>query len=229
MVGALIGRRVDGLIVVPEPIDHGFLARDQSAGTPVVFLDRPPNGVAADSVVLDNRGGSRTAVAHLIAQGHRRIALVGDVASLWTASERLAGYRDALDKAGIGVDPLLIRLGSHAVDGAEAITYELLALPAPPTAIFAANNRNCIGVLRALRARRAEAAVVGFDDFELADMMGVSVIAYDPVELGTLAAARLFARIDGDRSSMRTEVLSTRLIRRGSGEIRPPDEPGAKP
>ena len=221
LVGTLIGRRVDGLIVVPEPTDHGFLARDMNAGTPVVFLDRPPMGIEADSVVLDNRGGARTAVSHLLAQGHRRVAIVGDREGLWTASERLAGYREALAKAGVGVDAALVRLGSHAVGDAESITKELLQLPSPPTAIFAANNRNCIGVLRALGARRGDVSLVGFDDFELADLLGVSVVAYDPAELGALAAQRLFSRIDGNEGPARQDVLSTRMIPRGSGEVDP--------
>src|SRR5487761_1052274 len=123
-------------------------------GTLVVFLDRPPMGIEADSVVLDSRGGARTAVSHLLAQGHRRVAIVGDREGLWTASERLAGYREALAKAGVGVDAALVRLGSHAVGDAESITKELLHLPSPPTAIFAANNRNCIGVLRAVGSER---------------------------------------------------------------------------
>jgi LacI family transcriptional regulator len=216
LIGVLIGRRVDGLIVVPEPIDHSFLLRDLRAGTPVVFLDRPPAGLEADSVVLDNCGGAQLAVAHLIAEGHRRIAIVGDPESLWTASERLRGYRAELAAAGIGEDPSLIRLGSRAVGDAERMTRELLALPSPPTAIFAANNRNCIGVLRGLGDRRDGVVVVGFDDFELADMLGVSVVAYDPAELGARAARRLFARIDGDDAPAGHEVLATRLIVRGS-------------
>ena len=221
LIDTLLGRRVDGLIVVPEPIDHRFLTRDRDAGTPVVFLDRPPMGLDADSVLLDNRGGARAAVGHLVAQGHRRIGLVGDPASLWTAAERLSGYREALAEAGIPEDPELVRLGSRAVGDAERSTGELLALPSPPTAIFAANNRNCVGVLRALDARRASVALLGFDDFELAEVLGVSVVSYDPAALGTLAARRLYARVDGLAEPAAQQVLATRLIVRRSSLVAP--------
>jgi LacI family transcriptional regulator len=219
LISTMLGRRVDGLILVPAAADHSFLAQELSAGAPVVFLDRPPTGVDADSVLLDNVGGARTAVSHLLAQGHRRIALVGDIEAIWTASERLRGYHEALAQAGVAVDPSLVRLNSHDIGRAQAVTHELLALPSPPTAIFATNNRNCVGVLRALGNRRRDVAVVGFDDFELADMMGVSVISYDPAELGRLAARRLFARIDGDDTPPRQSVIEIRLVERGSGEV----------
>ena len=221
LIDTLLGRRVDGLIVVPEPVDHAFLTRDRDAGTPVVFLDRPPVGLDADSVLLDNRGGARAAVSHLVAQGHRRIGLVGDPASLWTAAERLCGYREALAEAGIAEDPELVRLGSRAVGDAERSTEELMALALPPTAIFAANNRNCVGVLRALDARRASVALVGFDDFELAEVLGVSVVSYDPAALGTLAARRLYARVDGLAGPAAQQVLATRLIVRRSSLVAP--------
>jgi LacI family transcriptional regulator len=219
LISTMLGRRVDGLIVVPAAADHSFLVQELNAGTPIVFLDRPPTGIEADSVLLDNVGGARTAVCHLLAQDHRRIALVGDIETIWTASERLRGYHEALAQAGIAFDPALVRLNSHDIGRAQAVTGDLLALSSPPTAIFAANNRNCVGVLRALGSRRSDVAVVGFDDFELADMMGVSVISYDPAELGRLAARRLFARIDGEDSPPRRLIIEVSLVERGSGEV----------
>jgi LacI family transcriptional regulator len=218
LVSALLGRRVDGLIIVPAAHEHGYLTQELRAGTPVVFLDRPPTGIEADTVLLDNEGGARAAVSHLIGQGHRRIACVADLSTIWTASERLRGHRSALDAAGIDLDPTLVRLNSHDVSQAERATRELLALPAPPTAIFAANNRNCVGVLRALRSAKAEVALVGFDDFELADLLGVSVIAHEPAELGRIAARLLFERLDGSMAPPQSVVVPTRLVLRGSGE-----------
>jgi LacI family transcriptional regulator len=219
LISTMLGRRVDGLIVVPAAADHSFLVQELKAGTPIVFLDRPPTGIEADSVLLDNVGGARTAVFHLLAHDHRRIALVGDIETIWTASERLRGYHEALVQAGIPADPALVRLNSHDISRAQAVTYDLLALPSPPTAIFAANNRNCVGVMRSLGSHRREVAVVGFDDFEFADMMGVSVVSYDPAELGRLAARRLFARIDGDGSPPRRLIIDVGLVERGSGEV----------
>jgi LacI family transcriptional regulator len=218
---ALLRRRVDALLLVPASRDHGYLA----GGTPVVFLDRPPVGLEADSVLLDNFGGARTAVEHLLAHGHRRIAIVGDMDELFTAAERLAGYRHALEAAGVPVRDELIRLGTHDAAQAERVVLELLALPPDrrPTALFAGNNRNAVGALRALRTAPDRIALVGFDDFELADLLDppVSVISLDPAELGRAAAELLFARLDGDREPPRRIVLPVRLTPRGSGEIRP--------
>src|SRR5204862_5661318 len=104
----------------------------------------------ADVVLLDNVGGARSAVAHLLAHGHRCIAFIGDDARIFTATERLRGYRETLTEAGIAVDESLIVLGAHDTDAAEAAVDALLALPAPPTAVFAGNKRITVGVLRML-------------------------------------------------------------------------------
>src|SRR5215207_11582749 len=120
MVTALLRRRVDALLVVPAGREQRWL-QDAAAGTPIVFVDRPPADIEADTVLLDNVGGAREAVEHLIAHGHERIAYVSDAGALWTASERLTGYREAHDKAGMAVDEALVRLGTHRADEAEAV------------------------------------------------------------------------------------------------------------
>ncbi|HEX4212828.1 MAG TPA: LacI family DNA-binding transcriptional regulator [Candidatus Dormibacteraeota bacterium] len=221
-VAALIRRRVDGLLVVPASNEHAFLTEEMRMGMPVVFLDRPPLGFHGDTVLLDNRVGARTAVEHLIAQGHRRIAMVGDLPRIWTAIERHQGYVEALRAHGLPEDPSLVRLGSHDTVMAEAATRELLAT-AGPTAIFAGNNRSCIGVLRSVAASQRQVAVIGFDDFELADMLvpPATVIASDPAEMGRVAAELLFSRLAGEDGPPQRVVLPVRLICRGSGEIRP--------
>ena len=95
LIEAVLARRVDGLIVAPTATDHTYLARDVAAGIALVFVDRPPVSIDADCVLSDNRGGAENAVAHLIAGGHRRIAFIGYPPVLYTAAERLAGYRAA--------------------------------------------------------------------------------------------------------------------------------------
>jgi LacI family transcriptional regulator len=223
LVHALLRRRVDALLLVPASRDHAYLVRE---GTPVVFLDRPPVGVEADSVLLDNFGGARIAVEHLLAHGHRRIAMVGDTEDLFTASERLAGYRHALAAAGVRATPDLIRLGTHDAAQAERVAGELLALPPDrrPTALFAGNNRNAVGALRALRTAPDRVALVGFDDFELADLLALpaTVVRHDSQQMGAHAAALAFARLDGGEHPPRQVVVPTELIVRGSGEVPPP-------
>ena len=220
-VGTLLGRRVGGLLIVPAGRDHAYLTHEVHLGTPVVFMDRPADSIDADEVLLDNVGGAARATEHLLRHAHRRIGVVGDPPSVPTIAERVAGYQDTLERAGIAVDESLIRVGAHDVRDAEAATRELLALDDPPTAIFATNNRACIGALRALRAARIPRALVGFDDFELADLLGVTVVRHDPGEMGRIAAELLFARLNGDERPAQRVVLPTELVARGSGEVRP--------
>jgi LacI family transcriptional regulator len=192
LVQRLLRRLVDALIIVPAAEDHRYLLGDINAGTPVVFVDRPPNGIDADVVLLDNVGGAQAGVEHLLAHGHRRIAFVGDPPEVFTAGERLAGR-------------------------------DLLALPESrrPTALFCANNRNTIGALRALRDHDRPVALVGFDDFELADMLPVpvTVVRHEPEELGRLAVELAYARLEGDDGLPRRCVIPCDLVIRGSGEV----------
>ncbi len=233
VVDILLDRQVAGLIVVPSAgSDHGYLRGEQGHGLPLVFLDRPPCGLDADVVVSANCVGAAGGVGHLIAYGHRRIGFVGDVpTTLYTRQERFRGYRQALDTAAIPVAAELIEQGHHEVD-AVAATGRLLALPVPPTAIFAANNLACMGVVTALaRAARRDIAVVGFDDFSFADLLepGVSVVAQDAELLGATAARLVLARMDGDATPTRTTVLATELVVRGSGELAAPASTRAAP
>jgi len=229
LLEVLCERRVGGLLVVPTASDYGFLASEVALGTPVVFIDRPPANLAADTILLDNVGGARAAVQHLLAHGHRRIALVGDLPRVFTTSERVRGFRAALEEAGVQPDERLVRVGCHDSSSSEAAVRQLLELPQPPTAIFAANNRITYGALRAFAGVLRPPALVGFDDFELAPLLSppVTVVAYDPVELGRRAAALICERLDGSVGPPRWIVVRTDLVVRGSGEVTP-EEVGSR-
>jgi LacI family transcriptional regulator len=222
LIGEMVERRVRALLVVPSSGDHGYLEAERRHGLPVVFLDRPPVGVSADTILMDNRAGARTAIHHLLTAGHRRIGLIGDFSRLATQRERIAGFGDAMRAGGVPDWQRYLRSDSHDVDSAERLTRELLSLPHPPTALFTTNNRNTTGALRALREHRRRPALVGFDDFDLADVLGVTVVAHDPVEMGRIAAQLALSRMDGSTDEPKTVVLPTWLVARGSGEIPPP-------
>jgi LacI family transcriptional regulator len=217
LVTALLRRRVDALLIVPAGPDHRYVSGR------VVFLDRPPRGIDADTVLLDNLGGARAAVEHLIAHGHTRIGCVADDAALYTAAERIEGYREALRAADIEEDPALVMTGNRDAAAAQAAVEHLLGLPSKrrPTAIFSANNRNTVGALHAVAGAARPIALAGFDDFELADLLGTTVIRADPWRLGEQAAALAFGRLDGDDSPPRTITVATDLVARGSGEVAP--------
>jgi LacI family transcriptional regulator len=215
----VLRRRVDGLLVVPTGHPQPELHAELSRWAPIVYIDRTPAGVSADAVVLDNQGGARRAVGHLIEQGHRRIAYVGGDPSVATGARRLAGYRQALKRAGIGFDRALVRLNAHTVADALATATDLLTGPQPVDAIFADNNRMCVGVLHALHDTGRRAGLAAFDDVELAALLPypVALVTYDAAELGAHAAELLFARINGADGPARRTVHRTTLVTRGGG------------
>ncbi|GAU67298.1 putative LacI family transcriptional regulator [Streptomyces sp. NBRC 110611] len=223
LVLALCARRVDGLVVIPAGDDHRYLAPEIAAGMATVFVDRPAGRIDADTVLSDNFGGARDAVAHLLAHGHRRIGFIGDQSRIHTAQERLRGYRAAMAAAGLPVDDSWIALGPTAPDRVRAAASAMLDTPEPVTALFAGNNRVTVTAVRVLREHPRPVALVGFDDFELADLVrpAITVAAQDPARMGRTAAGLLFRRLDGATEPPRSVEVPTRLITRGSGEIPP--------
>ena len=150
--------------------------------------------------------------------------------ALASASSRLPGgwsYRRAITAVGARLDPALVVVGLDSEAVAFEATVRLLLTPDPPTAVFASQNIITIGVVRALRALdlNHRVALVGFDDFVLADLLdpAVTVVAQDPAATGRAAAERVFARLTDPSLPPARIVIPTRLIARGSGEISPPD------
>lgn len=224
-VEAFLRRRVDGLILTTIQPSQAYLGPQLEQGMPVVFVDRRPNGLVADTVLTDNLDGAARATRHLLGAGHRRIAFLGDSEDIYTAKERKRGYLEALRLEGVAPDAELVieNLGEEVQ--AEAAVNRLLALADPPTAIFSAQNLITIGVITALRAHGASerVALVGFDDVPMASLLSpaVTVIAQDPTAIGAIAARQIFARLDGNAEPAQDFIVPTRLIERGSGEIRP--------
>jgi LacI family transcriptional regulator len=217
LVQSLLERRVDGVVLVPSASDHSYLRSEIQHGTPVVFIDRPPAQVEADTILLENRAGARRGVEHLIGKGHTRVAYIGGYAHVYTGAERHAGYLEALHSAGIAPDPALVKFERHDLEGARAATHELLSLSDPPTAIFATSNRQSLGVVEGLFERaQLQVAVVGFDDLELSAILPVrvTVLKHDPVELGRMAAQVLFKRLDGDSAPLEHQILGVDLLER---------------
>jgi LacI family transcriptional regulator len=215
----LCQRRVDGLLVVPAGSDHSYLRSEVQMGMPVVFLDRPPGQLLADTVLVDNRGGSRAAVSRLLADGHRRIGILLDSLSVFTMRERLAGAQEALALAGVRYDEALVRHDVRTPADAARAVADMLAHADPPTAFYCFNNRITTGALEQLWHLDSDAGLVGFDDFEFAHLMPrpFTVVAYDRQELARIATEQLFQRIAGDQSWPTTRVLPTHLVERGQG------------
>ncbi len=225
LVRGLVARRVDGLVLMPATSRQEYLAAELRAGLPTVFVDRLPHGVDADSVTVDNVLGARHAVEHLVRQGHRRIAVLSDLSTIQTATERLRGYREVLQVAGIPADSTLEVAGLRNPEAAGEAVRRLCRSASPPTAIFAGRNDLAIGAVRTLRALGLahRVAVVGFDDFPLADLLdpALTVMRQNVAQIGSEVGRLLFSRIAGDTSPPRRVIIEPTLVARGSGEIRP--------
>ncbi|GGB77028.1 LacI family transcription regulator [Knoellia flava TL1] len=227
LVHDLVTRRVDGLVLMPSTDRQDYLSSEVRAGMPVVFVDREPRGIAADSVTVENVEGAVMGTEHLLAQGHRRIACLTDLPDISTAQQRLQGFVDAHRARGVHPDERLTVTGLRGPAAGEAAVSRLLDLDRPPTAIFAGRNDLAQGAVRALRRRGLgdSVAIVGFDDFPLADLLTppLTVIRQDVVRIGRLTADLLVARLDGDERPPQRIVVEPTLVVRGSGEIPPSD------
>lgn len=225
LVRAFTMRRADALVIAPTGDDQSYLAADVRAGTPVVFVDRTPQGLAADTVLSDNETGAAEAVRHLTDHGHRRIAYLGDWLKIPTARQRFRGYREACLDLGLRNRPDHAIHDLRSVDAAARAVTALFTGDDAPTALFTSQNLVTIGAVRALQALglHDRVAVVGFDDFPLADLLQprVTVIAQDPAGIGRTAAALVFRRLDGEKWPPAEHFIATTLIPRGSGELPP--------
>lgn len=197
--------RADGVLVISLPPRPDEVAALVAGPTPVVLIDGAAPGLA--SVQIDDVAGGELATKFLITQGHSRIGFVGDSLeemaefNFTSSRERFAGYGRCLTAHGLARNPAYERHGHHCREEARALARELLLLPEPPTAIFAASDTQALGVLEAARdlGREvpAELSVVGFDDVELAEHLGLTTVRQPLYASGARGVELLLARVDG--------------------------------
>jgi LacI family transcriptional regulator len=214
-------RRVSGMIIVPFSADYSFM---KASPTPTVFLDRAPDGIEADVVKVDDVFGAHLATEHLIAAGHKNIAVITDTLKIKTNRLRIDGYKAALAKHGITFQEKNVFMGGNTMEDATRITTEILRNTPEVTAIFSSRSAITMGILRTLHERnRHDIAIISFGDFEMAQVVepNISVIDHSPRELGRLAAQRVFAKIDGEKFKPEAIMGHLSIIRRGSGELSP--------
>lgn len=221
-VHLLRSRRVDGVIMAPVGGAEDYVDFEAVVGAPVVFVDRRVPA-RADIVVVDNTRGARDVVRYLIGLGHRRIGVITGLPKLSTSEDRLAGYRSALQEAGLPPDPAIVKVGYSRLEGGHEAARELLALASRPTAIFATNNLMAIGLMRAVTAQGLrcpdDISVACFDDFEWASVFHprLTTVAQPTYEMGSKAAEFLLARLTGHPIVEPQEcVLAPTLIIRDS-------------
>jgi LacI family transcriptional regulator len=220
LIADFVGRQVEGLVVVPSGVTPEHLHGTAVRWIPVVLASRSVPGVDTDRVLLDDSGGAYRATRALLDQGHERIAFLGNPLSVFTGQRRFEGFCAAMREAGVEVDEAYVRRAQQDVEAARLAMQELLEFDRPPTAVFAANNRNAVGALREIGARIRRGvdatslpSIASFDNFELAELMPVpvTIVDHDATELGRAAGRMLFERLEGDESPPRTIELPVRV------------------
>jgi DNA-binding LacI/PurR family transcriptional regulator len=212
---------VDALVVTPTTRNRRSLADLLEKGLVIVQVDRRVDGLRADAILVDNEAGAVSAVTHLIEAGHRRIGILAGDGEVPTASQRLMGYRRALQEHGIAVPDELIKIGSfhrdHAVEDATAL------IRAAPTAIFAANNILAEAVLIALDAEGLrvprDVSVVAFDDVQWMSMVepAVTTVQQPVADIARSAAELVLRRLrEGRDGGPSTVTFRTELVERAS-------------
>ncbi|GCF10005.1 LacI family DNA-binding transcriptional regulator [Dictyobacter arantiisoli] len=211
----------DGAILVLAHGQSQELEALRNHRIPFVVVDhRGELGTDVPSVGATNWLGGRTAAEYLLSLGHRRIAMIAGPAEHRCSRDRIAGYRAALEDAHIPIDPDLIRFGAFTQQTGYEQTCELLALPEAPTAVFAGNDYQAMGVYSALHARGLSVpdamSVVGFDDVAIASIATppLTTVRQPLIEMGRVATSMLLRLIAGEPlDSVRVELTTTLIIR----------------
>jgi LacI family transcriptional regulator len=219
------GMRCDGVVVIVAPGTPGDPERQRRLSTfplPIVYADRQP-GFDADMVISDNRRGGAEAVRHLLRLGHTRIGVLDTTLEVSTHRERIDGYGQALEEAGIKPDPRYIVRASPTVADGFSGAVRLLELDPAPTALFVTSTRHTIGALSAIHGRNLrcpeDLSLVSYDDYEWEDAFRprLTTVAQPTFLLGQRAAELLIGRIKGERTGpVERAVLSSRLVVRES-------------
>jgi DNA-binding LacI/PurR family transcriptional regulator len=220
------GDRSDGLLVVSLIPPDEEVRRLRAGSIPCVLIDARHEGLP--SVEIDDVAGGELATKYLLELGHRRIAFIGDKPAdpfrRQSSRDRTIGYERALAAASVPVRPEYVREGTQSRHLARNIAEELLRLPEPPTAVFAASDVQALGVLEAARGRGLsvpeQLSVIGFDDIEIASYVGLTTIRQPLFESGRRGAELLLQALGGEPAPVHVETLPLDLVVRGT--TRPP-------
>ncbi len=223
-----ISQRLKGVIIAPvsqlDTITKDSLLKLEKSGIPVVLIDRDIRGARFDGVFVDNFGGAYDGVDVLIRNGHRKIAVIAGPSTSKPGKERLQGYRQAMEDAGIPVQEEYIAYGDFKSEKAYESTKYLLGLKNPPTAIFSSNNESTLGCLKYLTERGMvpgqEIALLGFDDIETLKVIDykLSVVERDARKQGMEAMKLLMECFTDSKNRQRGKriLVPYQIILRGS-------------
>ena len=213
---------VDGVFLMGVDHDDPEVQRLLGSGIPIMGVDLAVVGDHVSYVASDNVGGARTAVRHLHSLGHRRIATIAGPQDKNPGADRLLGYRAELQALGLPSRPGYEQIGDFYLESGEETMRALLALPEPPTAVFAAADMMAIGAMRAVQAAGLrvpqDVSVVGFDDIQIAPLVDppLTTIRQDKLGLGLAAARGLVEQIENPEITPPVLTLPVELVVRAS-------------
>ncbi|HUC15997.1 MAG TPA: LacI family DNA-binding transcriptional regulator [Acidimicrobiales bacterium] len=216
-----IAENVGGVILMPSRPGTA-LTPLLSSGIPLVLIDRVLPGQEVDAVIADNLLGAYEAVKHLLARGYERVACVTGPLTITTGSQRYAGYRKALEEAGVLIDNSLVRESDFSEEGGRLAMRELLEQSERPDAVLLGNLLMTLGGLQAIGqaelAIPADIAVVGYDDMSWASLLRtpLSTVAQPTYDMGMESARLLLSRLEGYSGAPRVVTLSPSLRIRAS-------------
>ncbi|MGP8082471.1 MAG: LacI family DNA-binding transcriptional regulator [Terracidiphilus sp.] len=219
-------RRVDGIIVTSSRVGALYLSLLEEMMVPIVLVNDQHPGAFIHSVMIRNQEGSRAAANHLIGLGHRRIAYLGDRTGYQSEAERCAGYREALEAAGIEFIAELVVYGDGKPEAGLSAMDQLLALSDPPTAVCCYNDLSALGAMRSISLRGLrvpeDISVAGFDDLFFASYMQppLTTVRQPTRRMGQLAMESLFKLMSGDESEIRIKVDAELIVRESTARVR---------
>ena len=218
-LGFLVGKMVDGIIMVPHGGNIEAIQEVIEKGIPIVFIDRLIKSVQCDVVLADNLNASYDAVEQLIIRGHRRIGIICGPDSVYTTKERLKGYIRVHEDYAVDIDENLILHGNYDVESGYRLLLHFIEMENPPSAVFVTNYEMTLGAIMAINERDIkipdQLSIIGFDNIQLAKIVKPSLsIVVQPIEqIGETAARLLLKRLNGDNEDkpsvhrLKTEIL----------------------
>jgi LacI family transcriptional regulator len=214
-------QNLDGLIIMSLAIEDRDARRLHKNGMETVLIEFSHSQL--NSILIDDLQGGELAARHMIEKGHRRIAFLGDIEpperyAIHPVKSRLVGFKKILEEAGVALPRNYVVQAAYSKDGSQKAAMNLLTLPHPPTAIFAASDIQAVSIMKVARTLHLripdDLAIVGFDDIDLAEYMDLTTIRQNLDESGRLAAEILLSRISEPNRSLQHINLPLALIER---------------
>lgn len=217
----LINKKVDGIIVVPVARSAAFLEPAEKAGLPIVLLDRRLKDAEFDCVKINNRLAAFRAVNTLIANNHKKIAVICSNESIYTGYERYKGYKDAMQQAGYPIPDEYVIMGVHAIEYGYESMKVLLALKDRPTAVFMSNYEITLGAVMAVNELGVlcpeDISMLGFDDLILSHVVKpkMYMVVQPMKEMGEKAVEMLLKRINSKEQELPVEIVMSTIVQEG--------------